>query len=403
MPSMVDPRNNDITFTEEELQFIAKHEHMKLADIALQKNKYNSLRFDRVLQQINGRQKAKKKLPAWYTNEKIIYPAAISLEQCSSVETAKFKADLLSGNTIIDLTGGMGIDIYYLSKNFKKAIYCEIQEELAEITRYNFDQLGANITTYSGNGLSYLQSAQETIDCIYLDPARRDNLNKKVFQLEDCTPNIIELENDLVSYADTVMVKCAPMLDINLALNQLKQIQKLFIVSLNNECKELLFLLKKEKTEQVTISCINITSKNIEKLDFYKKEESECIANLGPLNQYIYLPNASILKAGAFKLISIKYPVKKLAQNSHLYTSDEIIKDFPGRIFKVITQVKGNQKKVKKYFKGLKRELISRNYPLTTNQIKEKLHITTGSNSDYVIFTQNRESEKLILDCIKIK
>ncbi len=395
--------NKNLAFTAEELQFIAAHEHMKLADIAFQKPKHPDLRFDRILQQIKGRQKARKKLPSWYEQKEILYPAAISLEQCSSVETANFKAKLLSGDTIIDLTGGMGIDIYFTSKNFKRAIYCEIQQELSEITRNNFNILGANIEIYNGDGLKYLNDHPEEIDCIYLDPARRDQANKKVFLLEDCTPNIIEIEEELVNRAKNVMVKCAPMLDINLALQQLKYVQKLFIVSLNNECKELLFLLNKKSTEDLSISCVNILANGTDEFNYYQKEELESVVNLGELGEYIYLPNSSILKAGAFKLVANRFPLKKLATNSHLYTSDHLIEEFPGRIFKVLRLVEGNQKKIKKYIKGLKRELISRNYPLSTNQLKQKLNIHTGSDSEYIIFTQNSHSDKLVLDCIKIK
>lgn len=399
---MVDPKIN-ISFTEEELNFIAKHETMNLAEIALQRNKYNSLRFDKILQQILGKQKAKRKLPEWYANEKIIYPASISLEQCSSIETARYKSNLVSGNSLIDITGGMGIDVYYMSQNFKKAYYCEIQEELANITKHNLKQLGSKIHCHTGNGIAYLQHIEEELSCIYLDPARRDNLNKKVYQLEDCTPNIIEIETDLVSKSQTVMVKCAPMLDINLALKQLKHINSLYIVSHNNECKELLFILSKKQIAAPKIISVNIGTKMTRSFEFTQQEEQDCITEFGEVQKYIYLPNASILKAGAFKLISKRYPVSKLATNSHLYCSDEIIDDFPGRIFEVKAQLQGNQKKLKKYFKGIKRELITRNYPLNTNQLKEKLQIKTGSNTDYVIFTQNRAAEKIILDCEKIR
>lgn len=394
--------NHQLQFTEAELNFIEEKEHLPLTEIALLRPKFPQLRFDKILQQIKGRNKANKKLPLWYANRKIIYPASISLEQCSSIETANFKSNLLSGDTIVDITGGMGIDIYHCSTNFKHAVYCEIQEELARITEYNFKQLDSDIQVYQGSGIDFLKENTKPLDCIYLDPARRDNENKRVFLLEDCTPNIIEIEDFLLEKADLVMVKCAPMLDIHLALQQLSHVQKLYIVSLNNECKELLFILGKEGIKDIPIHCINLTKQGKEEFQFNYKDEIESQSNIGDIGQYIYLPNSSILKAGAFKLLTKRFNINKIAINSHLYSSDLLIKDFPGRTFKIERKVEPNLKKLKKYLKGLKRELIVRNYPLKTNQLQQNLNIQTGSDSHYLIFTQNENSEKLIYDCIKV-
>lgn len=404
MSSMQKNMNKTYLLSKEEQDFIQQHEQSPLHTIALLKNKYPDLRFDRVLQQINGLKKAKKKLPEWSAQKDILFPIPLSMEQCSSEQTAKFKAKLVGGKSLLDMTGGMGVDTYYLSKSFQHTIYCELQEELAQISKHNFEVLGTSIETYIGDGLEKVNSLDCPVDCIYLDPARRGEANQKVFFLEDCVPNIVEIQGALKEKSKQILVKCAPMLDIHQALNQLQQVSQLYIISVQNECKELLFHIKTDQTQEAKISCIHIhTNGEQDCFEFSLSEESNSLTDYGNPEKYMYLPNSSILKGGAFKIIGKRFGLNKLAKNSHLYTSDKLIPEFPGRIFEVIQSIEGNQKKIRKHFKGEAREIISRNFPLSSAQIEQKWNIQTGSQDKYIIATQNSKAEKQILDCIRIK
>ena len=267
--------------------------------------------------QIAGRQVAAEKIPSWSDMDDIWYPKHLSLEQCSSEVTARYKATLLKGNSLTDLTGGFGIDCAFLAAKFKSAIYVERQQELCEIAAHNFPILNLNhINVKNEDGVSYLQ-AMSPVDCIFLDPARRNEHGGKTVAISDCEPDVAELEELLLNKAGQVMVKLSPMLDLSLALKELQHVQKVHIISANNECKELLLILGQASVEEISIHCVNLPTKGIQEEQHFvfTREQEQCSEcnYTNALENYLYEPNASLLKAGAFRSIASAFPVKRAA------------------------------------------------------------------------------------------
>lgn len=385
-------------------QFINEHESDDIHALALQSSHYPGIDITFVIQQIRGRKIAKNKIPSWYENQDIIYPKHLSLEQCSSEYTALYKANLISGNILVDLTGGMGVDIAFLSQRFKKAIYIEQQTELVKIAEHNFSvSQHNNIQVIDGDGLTYLKS-MEPVDCIYLDPARRDTKGRKTILIEDCTPNILEIEALLESKAKTVMIKLSPMLDISLAVNALNNISDIHVISHNNECKELLFIKKNlDSTTSCNIYCINIQGNRTDTFTFHKKdEEAISISYSNKIGKYLYEPNASIIKAGAYKSVAHQYSIDKLQINSHLYTSDNLIENFQGRKFRILTVSSLNKNELKDNLRKINQANIStRNFPLSSQELKKRLNLKDGGDI-YIFGTTLSDNRKVILICDKL-
>lgn len=361
--------------------------------------------YDRfsILNQIVGLKIAKTKLPSWYAH-KILYPKKISMEQCSSEWTARYKVSLVEkGKSMIDLTAGFGIDCGYLSKKYNKAIYNEQNSELAQLAKYNYKILGYdNINVINKDALEVLDQ-QESQSLIYLDPARRDKVGKKTVSIEDCEPNIIEIQDALFNKTEQILIKLSPMLDIESAISVLKYIYSIHIVSVKNECKELLFLLNSKKKCTPNIVCVNIDSeKQTSIFEFAKKDEQNSKIKLNSvLKKYIYEPNASILKAGAFKILTEKFDIEKLHPNTHLYTNDNCISNFPGRIFELVEQVSYNSKNIKRLNQIIEKANIStRNFPLSPENLKAKLKIKDGGDI-YIFGTTLSSNQKELLICKK--
>ncbi len=350
------------------------------------------------LSQISGRQAIKTKIPSWYENDRIIYPKHLSLEQCSSEATAKYKASLVKGASLVDLTGGFGVDCAFLSRQFQSVTYVERLEELCEIARNNFNALGLNhIQVVHGQAVDYLDKISN-VDCIYLDPARRDNIGEKVVSIQDCEPNIIELKEQLLSKAETVMIKLSPMLDISLALQSLPETTEIHVVSVAGECKELVFVLKSTRIT-IFIHCVNVLKNgNIQEFSFSRLEEQQCnIRYASELRNFVYEPNASILKAGAYKSIAYKFNLEKLHPDSHLYTSNQLVENFPGRIFKFITAFSFNKKEIRENLKNVEQANISiRNFPGSVDELRKKLKLKDGGDV-YLFATTLRDEKKIIL------
>lgn len=285
-----------------------------------------------------------------------------------------------------DLTGGMGVDISFLSADFEQAIYIEQQEELAEIATHNFNILGLdNITAINADGVNYL-SVMQPVDLIYIDPARRDDTGKKTVRIEDCTPNILDIEDLLEKKSGMAMIKLSPMLDISLALNSLRNISDVHIVAVNNEVKELLFMKQKD-AGQATYHCVNILKDNTEEYTFQKEDEnSASVSYSTQIYAYLYEANASIMKGGgAYKSIANSFSLEKLHPSSHLYTSDVLQNDFPGRKFIVKTVCSLNKKDIKEHLSGLKQANITvRNFPLSVQEIRKKTGLKEGGGSIYI-------------------
>jgi precorrin-6B methylase 2 len=324
-----------MTTWEDAKQFIKAHEGKPLAEVALLLGKLPQLPKDYILNQINGRAKAKQKLPEFYANEQIIYPSYLSMEQCSSEATAYYKAQLFKGKLAIDLTCGFGVDTYYLSKRFEQVITIEPNAELIDITTHNYEALNAqNISVVQSTAEEYLPTAPQA-DLIYIDPSRRVK-TRKVFKLVDGVPNVVELLPRMLQLAPHVMIKTSPLQDITQCLHELTNVKEVHVVALNNECKEVLYILERNFSGEPLIKTINL-GKETQHFDFYLRNETTVKISYTEQGNYVYEPNAAILKAGAFNSLCAKFDLQKLAPNSHLYVSDELISNFPGRRFSLKT------------------------------------------------------------------
>ena len=332
-------------------------------------------------------------------------PKHLSLEQCSSEVTARYKATLLKGNSLTDLTGGFGIDCAFLAAKFKSAIYVERQQELCEIAAHNFPILNLNhINVKNEDGVSYLQ-AMSPVDCIFLDPARRNEHGGKTVAISDCEPDVAELEELLLNKAEQVMVKLSPMLDLSLALKELQHVQEVHIISANNECKELLLILGQASVEEISIHCVNLPTKGIQEEQHFvfTREQEQCSEcnYTNALENYLYEPNASLLKAGAFRSIASAFPVKKLHPNSHLYTSDVLVESFPGRAFHIISQCSLNKKELKESLGDLKKANITvRNFPATVAELRKRIKLSEGGDT-YLFASTLNNGQKVLIRCEK--
>lgn len=372
--------------------FIQQNLDKALSEIALLLSKHPELDKNFILNQINGLQKAKLKLPTFYQNKAIVYPVGLSMEQCSSEQTALFKSQLASGKTAVDLTGGFGVDAYFFSKQFDEVSYVEQNQELFEVVQHNFKVLNAPIKCYQTSCEDFLDKNTQLFDLAYIDPSRRDE-NKRVFKLAECTPNVIELLPQLLKTAQQVLIKTSPLLDIKQTLSDLKSVSKVWIVSVQNDCKEVLYLVNKTADNNPEIITVNI-AKNTSTFVFDYEKESTVFVDFSEPQTYLYEPNASVLKAGGFKSIAAQFGLNKLAVNTHLYTSNELITNFPGRVFKITNTLDYNEKSVKTL--GLKKaNIATRNFPDSIEQIKKKLKLTDGGNN-YLFATRNLY-DKLIL------
>lgn len=387
------------------LSFCKEHEDDNIYELSLQHKNNHNIDIQSAIHQIKGRQIAKHKLPSWYAIENIAYPIHLSLEQSSSEKTAHYKQSLVAGGgTMIDLTGGLGVDISFLSAKYNKAIYVEQQEALTTLAKHNFQALGLhNIDVINSDSNEYLRELNSQVDFIYIDPARRDNTGHKTVMIEDCVPNLLEIQDELRSKAKRVMIKLSPMLDISLALSKLEYISSVHIVSVDNECKELLFLMENKETSDVQFHCVNIGKQQIDSFSYIQKEEVQAISNFtSDLGIYLYEPNASIMKSGAFKLIGQRFGLKKLQINSHLYTSDILEPDFPGRKFKINRISSFGKKELKKTLDGIHKANISvRNFPISVEALRKKLKVAEGG-TDYIFATTLEDNQKVLIICERL-
>ena len=314
-------------------QFIRENLNADVPTLALKKASVGT-DFSLALRQIAARQLLRKKVPEWSENEDLLFPAHLSIEQCSSEATAQCKANLLKGNAFADLTGGLGIDTYYISQHFRQTDYVERQEELCELARHNFSVLNTKIEVHNEKAEDYINHC-EPKDCIFIDPARRDEHGRKTVSIADCTPNVADLQDLLLQKAEKVMVKLSPMLDISKALEELHHVKELHVVAVANECKELDFILERGYQGEIQFVCVNLLTEQPE-VRFTMEEERNSSGKLAEsVLKYLYEPNPAVMKAGCFKLLTQRFDVFKLHKNSNLYTSEDLISDFPGRIFEV--------------------------------------------------------------------
>ncbi|MBQ0737623.1 SAM-dependent methyltransferase [Aquimarina celericrescens] len=385
-------------------EFINNNLKTDLPQLILKGSPFPQVSIQEIATQIETKRKAEKKIPKWFSTEKIIYPKSLNLEQTSSQITATYKAEQIEGESLIDLTGGFGIDSFFFAEKFHEVIHCELNEELSELVKHNFQYLSkkSNLEFYTGSGIDFLKNTNQIFDWIYIDPSRRNEVGGRVFRLEDCEPDILQHLELLLKHArNGVFMKTSPLLDLSLGLNELNyQVEEIQIIAVNNDVKELLWKITSKKNEdELPVKCINFNKETQQEFqaDFYNETTAEVNYN-EPL-QYLYEPNAAILKGGFFNSVAEKFQLQKIAPHSHLYTSEEKI-EFPGRVFKIEEQLPFQKKSFKKL--GIsKANVTTRNFPLTVEQIRKKLNIKDGGNT-YLFFTTNSTNEKLILVCKKV-
>lgn len=381
------------------VDFITQNWTKELTQLAFQLSK-SDLPKEFILNQIQGKQKAKYKLPTWFENNQIIFPKKISIEQASSEITAKYKADLLQGNTLIDLTGGFGVDDYFFSKQFKKVFHCELNEELHEIVNHNVTILAQdNIECIQGNSLDFLKTL-DFVDTIFVDPARRNDADQKVFRFEDCLPNIVENFDLLLEKTNQLLVKASPMIDLSQGLQELSFVKKIIVVAVKNECKEVLFLIENNFLGEAIIECVELSMNNIQSFYFTQTQEKQVDITYSLPSNYLYEPNTSILKAGAYKCVT-EFGITKIGQHSHLYTSETLVKDFMGRSFEIQETCSFDKKLLLKKV-GKKANITIRNFPYTVNEIRKKTGIKEGGEL-YLFCTTSSENKPICIICKKVK
>jgi len=405
-------------------QFINTNYNSNLAKLAFKKTLVEGYENRFVLNQLYGKKKAKNKLPFLFNNTQVLYPAKVSVEQSSSEKTALWKANLVSGNALLDMTGGFGVDTYHFSKTVQQVTYLEKNPELFEIVTHNFKVLNAkNITPINGDSLAFLKNTTQKFDWIYLDPARRDATGGRKIGLAGYFPNLLEIKDLLFKKTKKILLKVSPMLDIQQAIKQLGTVQKVIVLAVQNEVKELLlvltspsssfvkggiFIIKKDGERlnyghqgSMLFQCINL-KKDSSEINYQStaKRYLEDIKYSLP-KKYIYEPNAAILKAGLFNEIAIDFKLNKLHANSHLYTSEKLVENFPGRSFICKAVEPFNKKAIVPYLENTKANITTRNFPYAVAQIKKKLGSKDGGTS--YLFATTLVSDKLaILVCEKI-
>jgi len=382
-------------------EYIEGHLNDDPFSLSLESTKERDTERLEAIRQIQARQKALKKLPGFAYNFDLIFPPPVSVEQASSEWTARFKSLLFSGKSCADLTGGMGIDAFYLSENFEKVDYVEQDRQLCEIARHNFDQLNKrNVSVTVGSTEDFLRSNKIYYDLIYLDPSRRGVGNKRLFKLEECLPNVVDLEDLLMKQAQRVLIKLSPLADLKHLFAQLAHLKNIWVVSVKNECKEILCELNDSGCND-KVHAISLEDGHADSLSFDFKEEENTNVSYAYPDRFLYEPNSSLLKAGAFKTAANRYGVSKLHIHSHLYTSDKQI-DFPGRTFRLIKWLQPDKKVLKREIGSRKVNVIARNFPLKPDEIIKKFNLTPGEDL-YLIATTLMDQKRVIILCERIK
>ncbi|RAW03106.1 class I SAM-dependent methyltransferase [Pseudochryseolinea flava] len=386
--------------------FIRSHENDDERELVLKHKEIHGVPTALIAQQIAGRRKAKDKIPSYYHSDNVVYPPVINLEQCSSETTAIFKNQILKSlniahNNAIDLTGGFGIDSFFFSKYFESIIYVESNAELFSIAQHNHRSLGATNIRHENTTAEQFLENDYRVDLIYIDPSRRSQNNQRVFKLSDCTPDVINLREKILRTSPNLLIKASPLLDIKIGLQELGITKHVYVISVGNECKEVLFFCSPNAPAKPVITAVNITKKNTDTFTFTFEEEQQSTTLIDDPKRYLYEPNASILKAGAFKIVGQKFDVKKLQTSTHLYTSETLIEDFPGRIFEITEMLKADSKILQSKFINQQVNVITRNYPLSPEQIKSKFKLRDGGNDYLIAFSGMRE--KFLAKCSRLK
>jgi 16S rRNA G966 N2-methylase RsmD len=379
---------------ENEIQFIQENLHRDPVAIALEAAKYPDFDIPVLVGQIKARQKLKDKMPGWVANERVFFPPSLALEQSSSEETAHFKASLVKGK-IADLTGGMGLDSYAFAKAGCEVDYIERQEELPKITAFNHAQLNAGIIRHhTGDSLKWLSEQKESFDFLYIDPARRDGAGNKVVLLQDCEPNALELIH-FINEKTSLLIKTSPLLDLDRATKELQGVEKIYIVCVKNEVKELLFLKTAQSSEDPSVEVIELSLGNKQLFSGRKTTESETEIATGPVSNFLYEPHAGVLKGGFFKTVG--KGLLKIASNTHLYTSEFLHTNFAGRAFEILAQGPLEKKWIHSVLPGLQANISTRNFPIKADEIRKKFQLKDGGEFTLFAFRDQANKNKVVL------
>ncbi|MDR1738302.1 MAG: class I SAM-dependent methyltransferase [Candidatus Symbiothrix sp.] len=388
--------------------FIRQHRFDDPQRLALHTKNFENSDIDltAALTQIAGRQHIRRKLPSWYDCDDLLYPPRLSLEQCSSETTARHKAACVSGTSLVDLTGGFGVDTAFLAPDFFHVVYVEKDPHLAAVAQHNFAVLGLkNITTHCGDCLDFLRT-MPSVDCIYMDPARRTAAGKKAFRIEDCEPDILKMSDLLLEKAARVVVKLSPMLDIAAAEKALPKLAEIHIVSVDNECKELLLFLERKAPEKSPfVRCVNYlkNASQPQSFGYYPKDYLAVGQAFAAQPQtYIYEPNSSLMKAACFAPLSLHYALQPLHPDSHLLTSEQLVADFPGRIFRVEAVFSMSKNDLKTHLSDMAQaNITTRNFPLSANELQKKLKLKDGGTS-YLLATTLSNGKHVLIRAAKV-
>lgn len=384
----------------ENQEFIRNNINSNLSELILKGLPFSTEISSEIINQIEAKNRCKNKLNTWFETDNIYYPNKLNIEQTSSEVTAKHKASLIKGKSLIDVTGGFGVDCFYFAKQIESVTHCELNTDLSKIVIHNNLVFKIeNIDCVATNGIDYIINNHTIYDWIYIDPSRRNDAKGKVFMLSDCLPNVPQHLDNLFKKSNNIMIKTSPLLDISLGIKELDFVKEIHCIAVNNEVKELLWILDKGFDQSVKIITTNIKKDRKHNFEFYLDEEANITVNYSKPLTYLYEPNSAVLKSGAFNSVAEQLNVFKLHKHSHLYTNEQLI-DFPGRRFKIETIAPYNKKKFKQQFKLDKANFTTRNFPETVAQLRQKLKVKDGG-TDYLFFTTGEDNNKIVIHCTK--
>lgn len=382
--------------------FVWQHRDDDPRQLALSAKKFPNIPMAAAAAQVQALQKIRTKIPAWY-QPGMAFPRALSLEQASSETTARFKAGLFSGERMADLTGGLGVDAFFFAQRFAELVYVEQLPELLAAAQQNFGQLGvSNVAFQPGTAEDFLANNPSRFDLIYLDPARRDERKGKVFQLADCSPNVLAIKELLLEKSPRVLLKTAPLLDLKLAAEQLGRVSKIWVVASEGDCREVLYLLERDAPAlaDIPIEAWNLSAAEASSFAFRWTEEKQAAVEYAVPKQFLYEPNPAILKAGAFRSFAGRFGLAKLHANTHLYTSETLVADVPGRRFCIEQVCKYDRKAVQPFVAQGKANIACRNFPDTPDAVRLKLGLADGGDT-YLFAVTDAENRKVVLVCRK--
>ena len=391
---------NPAILSKEVQEFINENLYTDIHRILLNKSPFTKISAKELVEQIESKLKSREKLPSWFGTHGIVYPNKLNLSQSSSETTAMYKASLINGNSIVDLTGGFGVDCFAFSSKVKSVVLVEQNEKLSQIAEHNFEKLGiSNVETITREGIDFLKNSTAPFDWIYVDPSRRNRENKKVYYLTDCEPDITLHFDLLFSKARNILVKTGPLLDISAGLAQMRNVKEIHILAVTNDVKEVLWMLQKGYTNEPLVKTLNFKKNETQEFQFTLSAEQTANATYSSPKHYLYEPNTAILKSGAFQYVGNFYKLDKLHPNSHLYTSNELI-SFPGRTFQIV-DVLEYSKKVFKKLKLTQANITTRNFPESVLAVKNKLGLKDGGAA-YLFCTTDINQKLRILYCSKL-